>query len=126
MYTISKTFLFSASHSLSGLPGNHPCRHLHGHNYVVIVEIQAETLDGPGFVVDYRALDPVKMYFDNVCDHKHLNDVFDFNPTAENLAKHFFERLSDLCPTLRSDIRLKSITVKETDKTAARYESSDN
>ncbi|HUM68046.1 MAG TPA: 6-carboxytetrahydropterin synthase, partial [Chloroflexota bacterium] len=35
MYTISKQFHFSASHQLNGLPLEHQCARLHGHNYEV-------------------------------------------------------------------------------------------
>src|SRR5215468_9371730 len=34
-YTISKFFEFSAAHHLTGLPDDHPCSRVHGHNYVV-------------------------------------------------------------------------------------------
>ena len=30
-------------------------------------------------------------------DHKNLNEVFDFNPTAENIAKWIQEELGDEC-----------------------------
>jgi hypothetical protein len=33
MYTIAKRFTFSASHIIGGLPADHRCARLHGHNY---------------------------------------------------------------------------------------------
>ena len=39
MFKISKEFYFSAAHALFGLPDDHPCTRLHGHNYVVTVHL---------------------------------------------------------------------------------------
>lgn len=52
---ITKEFGFSASHQLGGLAENHQCARLHGHNYVVELELSAarEALTPPGFVRDY-------------------------------------------------------------------------
>jgi len=115
MYTIRKSFEFSASHQLSGLPKEHPCSRLHGHNYIVVVELQSETLDPTGFIVDYRQLDDLKRWIDNNLDHKHLNDFFGFNPTAENMAEFMFAYFSTIHP------EINAIEVSETPKTNARY-----
>ncbi|HBU96439.1 6-pyruvoyl trahydropterin synthase family protein, partial [Thalassospira lucentensis] len=40
MFTITKQFAFSASHQLAGLDADHPCSRLHGHNYIVEVELK--------------------------------------------------------------------------------------
>ena len=42
MYTIAKQFSFSASHVIDGVPEDHPCGRLHGHNYTVEVQLAAE------------------------------------------------------------------------------------
>lgn len=89
-YRISKTFELSYSHQLYGLPDGHQCARVHGHNAIVAVELEAEKLDKTGFVVDYGQLAPMKKYLDDTFDHRHLNDVLDFNPTAERLAQHLF------------------------------------
>ena len=91
MYRISKQFHFSASHQLEGLPAEHPCSRLHGHNYLVEIVLQSAALDERGFVVDYGDLKPFKQYIDDTLDHRHLNDVLDVNPTAEHIAKHLFD-----------------------------------
>jgi 6-pyruvoyltetrahydropterin/6-carboxytetrahydropterin synthase len=75
MYTIAKTFAFSASHIIGGLPPEHPCGRLHGHNYEVEVILQAAALDGVSFVRDYRELSALKEFLDATLDHNHLNDV---------------------------------------------------
>ena len=95
MYRITKTFELSYSHQLHGLPEGHQCGRVHGHNAVVRVELRADRLDKTGFVLDYGQLAPMKRYLDTTMDHRHLNDVLDCNPTAENLARHLFRFAKD-------------------------------
>ena len=117
MFIIRKEFAFSASHQLSGLPENHPCSKLHGHNYTVIVELRGP-INSVGFVKDYRELDLVKRYIDSHLDHGHLNDLLLFNPTAELLAKFLYDEFKQYYP------ELYAVEVCETPKTMARYEHS--
>ena len=95
MFRIWKKFRFSASHALTGLPPEHQCSRLHGHNYLVEVELSSPTLDEIGFVMDFGALSPLKDYIDDEWDHRHLNDVLPFNPTAENMAAHLYDWCRD-------------------------------
>ncbi|MDR3326715.1 MAG: 6-carboxytetrahydropterin synthase QueD [Prevotellaceae bacterium] len=90
-YQISKIFNFSASHILNGLVADHPCSRLHGHNYAVRFWFAADVLNYAGFVIDYRDLDTIKNYINNSLDHRHLNDIFEFNPTSENIAKFLYD-----------------------------------
>ena len=115
MYTIKKEFHFSASHQLHGLPKEHPCSNLHGHNYIVTVELSSIELNSVGFVVDYRDLEPIKKFIDTYFDHKHLNDVLPVNPTAENIAKTIFIEFRKQFP------EITAVEVSETPKTMARY-----
>jgi len=116
MYKISKQFAFSASHILEGLPADHPCTRMHGHNYIVTVHLKAKELNSIGFVKDYRELSLVKDYIDDELDHRHLNDIFSFNPTAENMAKTIYDKFKPLIP------ELYAVEVSETPKTTAIYE----
>lgn len=116
MYKISKQFAFSASHILHGLPDSHPCARLHGHNYIITVHLKASDLNEVGFVKDYRELSIVKDYIDNILDHRHLNDIFQFNPTAENISKALYEIFKVAIP------ELYAVEVSETPKTTAIYE----
>jgi len=116
MYIIRKEFVFSAAHNLLGVPSSHPCSQIHGHNYTVTVELHSKELDEKDFVLDYRALDPIKKYIDEVLDHRHLNDVLGFNPTAENIAKHLWQIFHEAFP------QVFAIEISETPKTSARYE----
>jgi len=116
MYTISKEFHFSAGHVLTGLPENHPCSRIHGHNYIVKIILEDPFLTPTGFVKDYRELEMVKQYIDEKMDHRMLNDLFSFNPSAENIAKHIY----DTFHTILS--QMIAVEVSETPKTNARYE----
>ena len=116
MYTIAKEFHFSASHQLNGLPAEHQCARLHGHNYIVHLILQSETLNEHGFVVDYLALKPFKEFIDNTLDHRHLNEVLDFATTAENLAKYLYDWAKQRWP------EVTAVRVSETPKTWAEYQ----
>lgn len=117
--TISKEFAFSASHQLDGLPDDHQCARLHGHNYVARLTIEGEVRE-PGFVVDYGELAPIKDWIDETLDHRHLNDVFDFNPTAENMAGHLADRAADLLASAGYDnVTRVAVSLSETPKTWA-------
>ena len=117
MYTISKQFHFSASHQLLHLPDDHPCARMHGHNYIVEIELQSETLNSYGFVRDYNDLDALKDFIDNTLDHRHLNDVLGHaDTTAENLAKYIY----DWAKPHWSEVT--AVRVSETPKTWACYQ----
>ncbi|MBY3199616.1 6-carboxytetrahydropterin synthase QueD [Rhizobium laguerreae] len=116
MYRITKEFHLSASHQLDHLPAEHQCARLHGHNYVVVVELAAESLNDDGFVRDYHDLSPLKRYIDETFDHRHLNDVFGHSKvTSEFLARHFY----DWCK--QRFLETSSVRVSETPKTWAEY-----
>jgi 6-pyruvoyltetrahydropterin/6-carboxytetrahydropterin synthase len=115
MFRICKEFHFSASHNIETLPEGHQCRRVHGHNYVVMLELAGETVDEHGFLIDFRELNQLRDYIDENLDHRHLNDVLDFSPSTENLAYHFYTwckaRWPETC----------AVRVQETPKLWAEY-----
>ncbi|MFF0741542.1 6-pyruvoyl tetrahydropterin synthase family protein [Streptomyces sp. NPDC004111] len=117
MVTITKEFHFSASHTLDKLPSWHKCSRMHGHNYVVIMELSAspDDLNEAGFVRDYGDLDAFKSWLDDMVDHRHLNDVMDISPSAENMALWIFSHWAEKYP------ELTAVWVSETPKTWAIY-----
>jgi 6-pyruvoyltetrahydropterin/6-carboxytetrahydropterin synthase len=116
MFKITKSFHFSASHQLFGLPTDHPCARLHGHNYIVEIELSSPALNQHGFVRDYRELKDLKTYIDEKIDHRHLNEIFgDDHVTAEHIAKHFY----DWCKAKWPEVT--AARVSETPKTWAEY-----
>lgn len=89
---------------------------MHGHNYIVEVELRSPTLNEVGFVRDYRELDALKVYIDDTFDHNHLNDVLgDDHVTAEQIAKHFY----DWCKAKWPEV--SAVRVRETPKSCAEY-----
>lgn len=119
MFTISKDFPFSGSHLLHDLPDGHPCGRLHGHNWIVRVELSGPA-DLRGFVVDYGELAPFKAWVDGTLDHRHVNDVPGLHqPTAEHMAEV-------LCGIVKTVVDLPAgvqvaVGVSETPKTWAWY-----
>ncbi|MFT3691105.1 6-carboxytetrahydropterin synthase QueD [Paenirhodobacter sp.] len=114
MFRISKEFHFSASHRLDHLPATHQCHRLHGHNYIVVVELAAETLSPDGFVRDYHDLAELKAHIDAAFDHRHLNDILPI-PTAEHIARYFYDWAVARWP------EVTAVKVSETPKTWAEY-----
>lgn len=113
-FTIVKSFSFSAAHHLLGLPVEHQCGRDHGHNYEVEIELHSNKLDAVGMVVDYGKLEEFRTYLDAVAEHRDLNRFME-QPTAENLAKTFFEWAVVRWP------QLAAVRVRETPKTCAEY-----
>lgn len=124
MYKITKEFQFCASHCLDKLPKGHPCANVHGHNYTVVVELAGEQLNDVGMLLDYREMSDIKKHIDATFDHKHLNDVVPFHSSSENLAAFFARSLQTYIPihAMHRGVYISAITIKETDKTSARYE----
>lgn len=122
MYEIGKTFEFCAAQRLDNMPPGHPCRAQHGHTYSVMVALRKEELDQYDMVLDYHALAPIKRYIDTQLDHGDLNEIFDFPPTAENLARELFYRFRGLLADNNvAGHLLASVTVQESPKTFATY-----
>lgn len=116
MYRIGKEFYFSASHHLTDLPEGHPCTRMHGHNYVVTLELASEELDATGFIVDFKELNVFRDWIDENLDHRHLNDVFDHpNVTTEWLCKTLYDWCKARWP------QTSAIKIQETPKIWAEY-----
>ena len=82
MYYISKRIEIAFAHQLN-LTYESKCQRLHGHNGIVNIFCCAEELDENGMVTDFTH---VKTLIQNKLDHQCINDILDFNPTAENIA----------------------------------------
>jgi 6-pyruvoyltetrahydropterin/6-carboxytetrahydropterin synthase len=96
--------------------------HGHGHNYILEVTVKGEPDPKTGYVIDLKILK--KIIDDEIIkfvDHKHLNFDVPFLkhiiPTAENLAKVFWDRLKDVIPSGE----LHSIKLYESDKNFVEY-----
>ncbi len=92
MYYVTKRLEISGSHSLS-LSYPSKCSRLHGHNWIITVHCRARELNKDGMVTDFTN---IKQEIHTLLDHSNFNDVFDFNPTAENIARWICDRF-DCC-----------------------------
>lgn len=93
------------------------CINLHGHRYQLEVIVAGDMDDASGYVVDLKHLaDLIKAEIIQDVDHHNLNtDVAWLErriPTAENLARAFFERLQ---PHITQGV-LHTVRVWETEK----------
>ena len=100
--------------------------HGHGHNYVLEVAVRGRVNADTGFLIDMKELKEIlNRVIVNEVDHRHLNLevawLEGINPTAENLARVFFERLG---PTLPEGVELDAVTVHETERNSATFTNS--
>ena len=93
MYEVKKRIEISAAHYLT-LDYESKCQNLHGHNWIIDVYLRSDTLDKNGMVIDFSH---IKKRVNDKFDHKVINEVVDFNPTAENLAKYICGELAPQC-----------------------------
>lgn len=89
MYYISKRIEIAGSHFLS-LPYESKCSRMHGHNWIITIHCRAAELNPQGMVTDFSH---IKAEITEQLDHRCLNDVVPFNPTAENLARWIASRV---------------------------------
>ena len=95
---------------------------MHGHNWKVEVEVLGNKLDNVGMVIDFKEIRNLTNEVVDTLDHRYLNDLKAFkeiNPTAENIAEYIHSELTKLINN--DNIRVKSIKLWETDKSAVTY-----
>ena len=121
MFEVAVERTFAAGHALRNYKGK--CENVHGHNYRVRITIAGERLNSIGLLVDFldlkRVMDEVIEYL----DHRFINDLPPFdtlNPSAENMAKYFYDRVAE---GLQTDppVRISEVRVWETDTSIAAY-----
>ena len=78
-----------SAHKLPNYKGK--CSNLHGHTWKIVVAIETDTLDENDFVVDFTKVKAIV----SELDHQNLNDYVE-NPTAENLAYYFANKIREL------------------------------
>ena len=141
MYTLQTEACFDSAHFLAGYEGK--CSNIHGHRWTVVVEASSETLSEEGqtrgMVMDFSDMKRLLREETKKLDHSLIIEegslrektlealreenfrivTFPFRPTAENLARYFFECMKKAgCPVRR-------VRVYETPKNVAGYEEED-
>jgi len=90
---VSKQFKFSSAHKLPNYDGL--CANLHGHEWVVEVEVKGNINEDTGMLVDFTYLKKiVNEKVIKIFDHHYLNNEL-HNPTAENISCTIFMMLAD-------------------------------
>ena len=118
MFTITKRMEIAGSHRLK-LPYDSPCSNLHGHNWIIEIEISASELNDDGMVIDFSF---IKKVVKEKLDHKDINMVLgNINPTAENIATWIVNKLTP--EILRENILafVSKVTVQESEGNTACY-----
>ena len=131
MYLVTKRIDFCYGHRLLDYDGI--CKHPHGHNAVVEIDIHAERLDARNMVADFGEIKTiVKGWIDRELDHKMIlrNDdplaaalqkmgdpvyLLDSNPTAERIAQLIFDKSRE------HGLPVARVTVWETPTSWATY-----
>lgn len=122
MFQVSVEETFSAGHALRGYRGK--CENIHGHNYRVRVTLEGPQLDSIGLLVDFTNLKQVMRGIIGVLDHQFMNDLEPFrtvNPSAENMAKYFYDEVDRQLKDLPPGARIADVIVWETDTSRAQF-----
>lgn len=110
---------FAAAHYLREYQGS--CERMHGHNYRVETVVVSEKLNKTGFVMDFKDIKKILKPVLDKLDHQCLNDVTPFdniNPTAENIGAYISSEIAEKLP---EGVKVKEITIWETDGCAATF-----
>lgn len=137
MYILKTEASFDSAHFLAGYVGK--CSNLHGHRWKIVLEVKSEELkediQHQGMYVDFSELKGDLRKIADSMDHALIIEKntlkgttvdalksenfriieLDFRPTAENMAKYFYERIKEL------GYHMKAVTVYETPVNSATY-----
>ena len=120
MFVLKIVTDFASAHSLRDYPGD--CARLHGHNWQVEVSVCSQVLDDSGIAIDFREIKKQTKLVVKRLDHQYLNEIKPFdvlNPTAENIAKYFFDEITLLISN--KDVKVKEVMIWETPRSAVTY-----
>jgi 6-pyruvoyltetrahydropterin/6-carboxytetrahydropterin synthase len=131
MYSVTKRIDFCYGHRLLDYDG--VCKHPHGHNAVVEIEVRADALDKRNMVVDFTDIKQrMKSWIDRELDHRMIlrrDDplvaalyqlgepvyLLESNPTVERIARLLFDMSRE------QGLPVSRVTVWETPSSWATY-----
>ena len=105
---------FQAAHFLREYRGK--CEKVHGHTFHVEVAVDVRELGPDGLGIDFTLIK--QKLAAALPDHTLLNEAYPFNPSAENLARHFHGEL-------KKHYAVRSVTVWESEDASATYSEND-
>jgi len=105
---VTKIFSFAMAHQLDSCY-TEICKNIHGHGYRLEVTFEGD-LNKDGMVMDFKRMKEIVQPIVDEFDHSFITiDSFGMNPTAENMAKHFFNRIREQI------LSIKKVRLWETD-----------
>ena len=135
MYLVTKRIEFCYGHRLLDYDG--VCKHPHGHNALVEVDVRTDSLDQRNMVADFSDIKRiVKGWIDRELDHKMIlrhDDplvkplqalgepiyILESNPTVERIAKLIFDKARE------AGLNVQAVRVWETPSSIAEYRGDD-
>lgn len=103
---------FDAAHFIPNHPGK--CKNLHGHTWKVEIFIKVKDIDkGTGISIDFSQIK--KDLREILPDHKFLNQIFDFPPSAENISRYIYKKLKE------KGYNILKVVLWETEKNGVEY-----
>ena len=123
MFEVTVEAGFSSGHYLRDYHGK--CENPHGHNYRVLVTLAGRDLEPNGLLLDFKILKDILRPVVTYLDHQMINELKPFdtlNPSAENLAKYFYDETNrQLTSLTEGRVWVQRSTIFETDTSQATY-----
>lgn len=137
MYTLQTNASFDSAHFLKGYQGK--CSNIHGHRWTIEVTVASDEVEADGqirgMIVDFKTLKNDLKDLADEFDHKFIIEEgglkektkealleedfaiveLPFRPTAENLAKYFYDRMEE------KEYQVVLVKVYETPNNCAGY-----
>ena len=118
---VYKKFNIESARSIPNLPKTHPCHHIHGHSFKIIISVKGPVNEQNGFVTDFQDIDDAFSPFKKELDHSYLNNIEGLqNPTSENICIWIWDKIQSSLPNIYK------IEIKETDSTGCIYKGKRN
>lgn len=141
MNTVQTTISFEAAHRLYDVATySKECRdNIHGHSYKVTFVVGREEFNNAGMVVDFKLLKTIiRQQIEDVYDHSCILKktdplaepisancdkviLVDDNPTAEWMAKEYFNVIQPILSRHDDHLKVVSVSVQETENNIATY-----